>query len=53
MLSALEGAPRSLHDLVADTGLSRATTYRLAVALEAHGLVRRDEEGRFTLGLRL
>ncbi|MEI7592309.1 MAG: IclR family transcriptional regulator [Actinomycetes bacterium] len=53
VLSALEGAPRSLHDLVADTGLSRATTYRLAVALEAHGLVRRDEEGRFTLGLRL
>ena len=35
------------------TGLSRATAHRLAVALEAHGLVRRDDDGRFCLGLRL
>ena len=32
------------------TGLSRATAHRLAVALEAHGLVRRDDDGRFALG---
>jgi DNA-binding IclR family transcriptional regulator len=38
---------------VADTGLPRATTHRTAVALEGVGLVRRDGEGRFALGLRL
>jgi DNA-binding IclR family transcriptional regulator len=53
VLGALEPAPRSLSGLVAATGLSRATAHRLAVALEAHGLVRRDDEGRFSLGLRL
>jgi DNA-binding IclR family transcriptional regulator len=53
VLAALERGPQSLADLVAVTGLSRATAHRLAVALEAHGLVRRDEDGRFTLGLRL
>ncbi len=53
VLAALEPAPRSLAELVAATGLSRATAHRLAVALEAHGLVRRDDDGRFSLGLRL
>jgi DNA-binding IclR family transcriptional regulator len=53
VLTALEPGPRSLADLVAATGLSRATAHRLAVALESHGLVRRDDEGRFALGLRL
>ena len=46
-------APRSLAELVEATGLSRPTAHRLAVALEAHGLVRRDADGRFALGLRL
>lgn len=53
VLRAVEVAPRSLADLVAVTGLSRPTAHRLAVALEAHGLVRRDDDGRFCLGLRL
>jgi DNA-binding IclR family transcriptional regulator len=53
VLGALERGPQSLPELVAATGLTRATTHRLAVALEAHGLARRDEDGRFTLGLRL
>jgi DNA-binding IclR family transcriptional regulator len=53
VLAALERGPQSLAGLVAATGLSRATAHRLAVALESHGLVRRDEDGRFTLGLRL
>ncbi len=53
VLGAVEGAPRSLSELVTATGLSRATAHRLAVALEVHGLVRRDEDGRFALGLRL
>src|SRR5918993_5169333 len=53
VVAALEGSPRSLAELVAATGLSRPTAHRLAVALEAHGVVRRDDEGRFCLGLRL
>jgi DNA-binding IclR family transcriptional regulator len=53
IVDALEAGPRSLNDIVAATGLSRATTHRLAVALEAHGMVRRDAEGRFALGNRL
>jgi DNA-binding IclR family transcriptional regulator len=53
VLGALERGPLSLAELVAATGLTRATTHRLAVALEAHGLARRGEDGRFTLGLRL
>jgi DNA-binding IclR family transcriptional regulator len=53
VLDALKDGPRSLGDLCAVSGLSRATAHRLAVALEAHQLVRRDDEGRFALGLRL
>jgi DNA-binding IclR family transcriptional regulator len=53
VLDALEDRPLALGGLVAATGLSRATAHRLAVALEDHGLVRRDGEGRFALGLRL
>jgi DNA-binding IclR family transcriptional regulator len=53
VLDALEDRPLALGGLVAATGLSRATAHRLAVALEDHGLVRRDAEGRFALGLRL
>ena len=53
VLGALEHEPRSLTELMLVTGLPRATTYRLATALEAHGLVRRDADGRFALGLAL
>jgi len=53
VLGAVEAAPRSLAELVEASGLSRPTAHRLAVALEAHGLVRRDDDGRFCLGLRL
>ena len=52
VIDVLEQAPRSLAELVEATGLSRATAHRLAVALEDHGLVRRDDEGRFALGAR-
>jgi DNA-binding IclR family transcriptional regulator len=47
------GGPSSLAALVETTGFSRATVHRLAVALETHGLLRRDAGGRFALGLRL
>ena len=53
VVDALEREPLSLSGLVSATGLSRPTAYRLAVALETHGMVRRDEEGRFCLGPRL
>lgn len=53
VLDVLEVEPRSLAELVDATGLPRATAHRLATALEEHGLVRRDGEGRFTLGTRL
>jgi DNA-binding IclR family transcriptional regulator len=53
VLAAVEGAPRSLAELVDATGLARPTAHRLAVALEAHGVLRRDDAGRFCLGLRL
>jgi DNA-binding IclR family transcriptional regulator len=53
VLGALEDRPAGLAELVQRTGLSRATAHRLAVALEDHGLVRRDDDGRFCLGLRL
>jgi DNA-binding IclR family transcriptional regulator len=53
ILDALEAGALALGDLVTATGLPRATAHRLAVALEAHGLVGRDGAGRFNLGLRL
>ena len=53
LLDAVADGSRTLADLMATTGLPRATTHRLAVALEAHGLLRRDGDGRFGLGLRL
>ena len=51
LLGELEAGSRSLAELVASTGLSRATAHRLLTALETHGLIRRDE-GRFALGAR-
>jgi len=45
--------PLGLAELQQATGLPRATAHRLAVALEEHGLVRRDGAGRFCLGFEL
>jgi DNA-binding IclR family transcriptional regulator len=54
ILEALaEQGSASLGELVEATGIPRPTAHRLAVALEAHGLVGRDEGGRFRLGVRL
>jgi DNA-binding IclR family transcriptional regulator len=53
VLTALEPGPLTLAELVSATGLSRPTAHRLAVALEHHRLVARDEAGRFILGPRL
>ncbi len=40
-------------DLADRTGMSRATAHRVAAGLEAHGLLRRDGDGRYALGLAL
>ena len=53
VLVALEAGPLTLNELVDRTAIARATAHRLAVALEAHGFVRRDDDGRFALGVRL
>ena len=53
ILSALARTPLDLAALQDETGLPRATAHRLAVALELHGLVRRDPQGRFCLGFEL
>jgi DNA-binding IclR family transcriptional regulator len=53
VLDALAAGPLALADLTRATSLPRATAHRLAVALEAHGFVDRDNEGRFVLGPRL
>lgn len=54
VIRAIEQAgPQTLQELQHFTGMPRATLHRLAVALEAHGLLRREESGRFCLGLSL
>lgn len=53
ILRALAVEPLDLAGLQAATDLPRATAHRLAVALEVHGLVRRDALGRFCLGFEL
>ena len=53
ILDQLERGPANLNELIDRTALPRATAHRLAAALEAHGLVERDGEGRFRLGRRL
>ena len=53
MLGAVEGGSSTLAALTESTGLSRATTHRLAVALETHRLLERDRDGRWRLGPRL
>lgn len=53
VLGAVEGGASTLAALTETTGLSRATTHRLAVALETHRLLARDGDGRWRLGPRL
>src|SRR5829696_7108402 len=53
VLDAAAHAPVGLAELVEATGLPRATAHRLAVALEAHRLLVRDEAGRWVPGPRL
>lgn len=50
VLAAAAARPSSLADLVAGTALPRATVHRIAVALEVHGLLTRDQDGRWLPG---
>lgn len=50
LLDAIAARPCTLTDLVEATGITRPTAHRLALALEHHSLVSRDEEGRFITG---
>jgi DNA-binding IclR family transcriptional regulator len=50
ILRAVAEEPATLADLVARTGLPRATAHRLAVALEGHRLVERTESGVWATG---
>ncbi|HEU5149723.1 MAG TPA: IclR family transcriptional regulator [Iamia sp.] len=53
LLRALADGPLPLGALVAATGIPKPTAHRLAVALTAHGLVRRTDDGGFALGAEL
>jgi DNA-binding IclR family transcriptional regulator len=53
ILESVAEGPQTLTEVVAATGLPRATAHRLAVALAAHRLLARDPAGRFLLGDRL
>lgn len=53
ILHAVAEGPATLRELVARTGISRATAHRLAQGLEVLGLLRRDDAGAYVLGLTL
>jgi DNA-binding IclR family transcriptional regulator len=53
VLESAARSPLALGDLVATTGLPRATAHRLAVALESHRMLVRDASGRWAPGPRL
>lgn len=52
VVDAVGAGAKTLAEVMAATGLPKATAHRLVVALEAHGLLRRHGDG-FALGLRL
>lgn len=53
ILRIVSEGPLSLRGLVERTDLSRATVHRLAQGMEAVGLLRRNEDGAYALGLAL
>jgi len=53
IIDSLFSGPLSLQELAQTSGLPRPTAHRLAVALEHHRLVARNERGQFILGPQL
>ncbi len=50
IIEACAVQPRSLAELVDELKLPRATAHRLASALEAHRILRRDQQSRWVIG---
>ncbi|APT92628.1 IclR family transcriptional regulator [Corynebacterium phocae] len=50
IMLAATNKPSTLQDLCDTTGLPRATAHRLATALEAHRIIMRNSEGKWTSG---
>lgn len=50
LLNVIAASPSNLTQLCERTGLPRATAHRIAVALEKHRLIQRDEEGHWRIG---
>lgn len=50
IVRAIADQPLNLTELQRVTGLPRATAHRLASALEEHGVLRRNVDGRYDLG---
>ncbi len=53
ILDAVAAGATTMPEVIARTGIARPTAHRLATALEAHGLLRRDGPGGVALGTRL
>ncbi len=53
ILDVVAAGPVRASELPERTGISRATAHRLAIGLEAHGLLRRTNDGAFVAGLAL
>lgn len=52
ILDCVESRPMGTSELARTLGLTVSTAHRLVTALAAHGLLRRDADGRFHLGPR-
>lgn len=50
IIDAAASGEKTLAQLCAETGLPRATTHRLATALESHGILSRTDLGAWTIG---
>ena len=53
ILRVVAVGPTPFRELVERTGISRATAHRLAQGMETLGLLRRNDDGAYTLGLTL
>lgn len=53
ILRVVSEGPTSFRELVERTDISRATVHRLAQGMETVGLLRRNDDGAYTLGLTL
>lgn len=50
VMNAVVERPLTLNEVMSATSLPRATAHRLLMALEAHGAVRRNDDGAYCVG---